>query len=610
MELHDMEHAARDENQPAKGNEDSRDALRLSGEGSDRDSGGDADRDERMSVSQETDPAEDGTGRKRKKKAGIIAGVAAAAVIAVAGGVFAFVKITQKDPKEVVIQAFENIYTEDQVNPVEELLGLSQFVRNAKTEDVEGGLTLTLDSSSSAEIEAFAGSGFKIAGMYDRTNGQNEANVGIVYKDMDLFHIDAYYGQDTLMAAIPEISSQVFSLDLSQGLAGRLKNSPVIGPMLEEEGIDVEGIGEYMEELAGAAKTEGGVTRKPDLEAAIKRFQDGWQAREKLKAAMTVEKTEKKSFVIDDTEINCRGYEVRIRKEFMVEFLRGSSNFFLNDEELREIFLKQLEQNVRMTELMGGMASGMSAEERYEGMMKDMTDDVEEMIDFLDQTLNDMDMTVYVDKKGRLAYLKGTTILTAESGLEGDNIQADFELELKGGSYLTQNLKANLEMKNDNAQVNVEVKKRGSYDGTRLTDDVSLDIDVKNTQDYSIGLIYTDTYDGDSGDFHIGTSVTAQGYLIADLSLTGVVNQLEKGVSVQADIDELRIVVMNETGRVTLSGECYFRPLSKEIKAPEGERFDVVAASEEEWAAVGSEIFLKLLAMNRQLGITEPVEIP
>ena len=237
--------------------------------------------------------------------------------------------------------------------------------------------------------------------------------------------------------------------------------------------------------------------------------------------------------------------------------------------------------------------------------MADMTGDVEEMIDFLDQTLNDVDMTVYVDKKGRLASVSGTTVLTAESGVESDNIQVDFAVELKGGSYLTQNLTADVKLKNENAQVDVEVKKQGSYDGTQLTDDISLDIDAKSEEDYSIGIVYTDTYNSDGGDYHVGTSVTANGYLIADLSLTGVVSQLEKGVSAQVDIDELRVVIMNETGRVTLSGECYFRPLSEEIKTPEGEIFDVVAASEEEWEALGTEVFMKILEISSQLGMTD-----
>ena len=68
-----------------------------------------------------------------------------------------------------------------------------------------------------------------------------------------------------------------------------------------------------------------------------------------------MEKAEKKTFVIDDAEVNCKGYQVQLSKDFMIEFIKGSTDFFLNDEELKETYLKQLEQSVKMTELMGGI---------------------------------------------------------------------------------------------------------------------------------------------------------------------------------------------------------------------------------------------------------------
>lgn len=552
-------------------------------------------------VSQETEQ------KKQKIHVGAIVGIGAAAVIAVAGGVFAFFKVTEKDPKEVVIQAFENIYTEDQVKPMEELFGLSQFMDNASTADVESGLSLTLDSSSSAEIQAFAGSGLKVSSMYDRTNEKIGAKVGMIYNDMDLLHMDLYYGEERLMAAIPELSSKVFSMDLSEGLGKRLQESPMFGPELEENGVDAEGIEDYLRILEEEARSQSQGTGGPDLKAAAKRFQDGWQTREKLKAAMTVEKAEKEICVVDDKEETCRGYHVLVSKEFMIDFLKGSTDFFLNDEELKEIYLKQLEQSVKLTEIMSGVTSGMSPEQMRESVVEDMTDSIEEMIDFLDKTLNDIDMMVYVDKKGRLAAVKGNTIFTAESEEEGeelgDDIQVTFDVTLKGGSYLTQNLEAEVAMKDKNAQVGVEIKKQGTYDGNRLTNDVSIDVAVKDKQDYSMGFIYTDTYQADSGDYHIGASVTADGYLLADLSVTGVVSQLEKGVSVQMDIDELRVVVMDDTGRVTLSGGYYLRPLSEEVTAPEGKEFDIVAATEEEWEDLVEEAFYNLLGLVTQLGV-------
>lgn len=541
--------------------------------------------------------------KKRKKQAGIIAGIGAAAVIAIAGSIFAFIKVTEKDPKEVVIQAFENIYTDDQVDPAEELFGLSQFMENASTVDMECGLALTLDSSSSAEIDEFAGSGFKVSGMYDRTNEKTRANVGMIYKDMDLLNMELYYGENQLMAAIPEISSRVFFLDLSEGLGKRLQESPVIGPVLEENGINGEAIEYYLNILADEVKSQSQGESSLDLKAAAERFLDGWQTREKLKEAMTVEKAEKEVFVVDDKEVTCKGYHVMISKEFMIDFMEGSTDFFLNDEELKEIYIEQLEQSVKLAELMGEMTSGMSPEQMREDLMDDMTDSIEEMINYLDKTLNDIDMTVYVDKKGRLAAVNGTTILTAESGEERDNIQVSFDMSLQGGSYLTQNMEAEVTMKNESDRADLEIKKQGTYDGTRLTNDISVDVVFKNQQEYSLGAAYTDTFEADSGDYHIGASVTANGYLLADLSVTGVVSQLDKGISAQVDIDELQVVIMNDTGRVTLSGEYYFRPLSKEVKAPKGKEFDLVGATEEEWAGLAEEVFLNLLNLLSQLGV-------
>ena len=49
----------------------------------------------------------------------LFAVIAALAVIAVAA--VAYVKMNAKDPKQVVIDAFEKVYTEDQVFPSEEL---------------------------------------------------------------------------------------------------------------------------------------------------------------------------------------------------------------------------------------------------------------------------------------------------------------------------------------------------------------------------------------------------------------------------------------------------------------------------------------------------------
>ena len=536
---------------------------------------------------------------KPKKKTGLIAAIAVGAVLLVAGSVFAFVKLTEKEPKEVVITAFENVYADDQVNPIEELFGLSQFAESAAAADVETELTIRLDDSSEESIQAYSGSGLRVTGQYDRTKKKSGANAGVMYKGMDLFQVQVYYGEENLMAALPEFTSRVFMLDLSDGLGERIEKSPILGPMLKSQGVNVEGLAAYFEEAA--AQVEAGKTQKLDIDGLMKRYQEGTKAQENFKAAMTVEKAEKGTFVMNGEEVNCKGYLVLISKDSMMNFLRTSTDFFLNDEELKDLYLEQLQQSVRITEMMGGGYSGVSAEELYASTMEDVADAAEEMINFLDESLNDVTMTVYVDKKGNLAAVNGSTHLTVEE----EDIQVLFDVLLEGGAYPTQNLKAKLEMekKEESEKVTVNLTRQGTYDGTNLTDDISIDLKLEDEETHTFGLTYTDTYQADSGDFHVGASVTADSYLAADVSMTGIVNQLEKGKSIQMDIDELKVMVMGKTASVTLSGEYYYGPLSEEVVKPEGQIFDIVAANEEEWQSVAMEIIFQAMELTGQLEI-------
>ena len=68
---------------------------------------------------------------------------------------------------------------------------------------------------------------------------------------------------------------------------------------------------------------------------------------------MTVEKAEKGTYTVDGKNETCKGYTVNISKDSMVDFLRTSADFFLQDEELKSAFLKQLETTVKLSQLLG-----------------------------------------------------------------------------------------------------------------------------------------------------------------------------------------------------------------------------------------------------------------
>lgn len=166
-------------------------------------------------------------------------------------------------------------------------------------------------------------------------------------------------------------------------------------------------------------------------------------------------------------------------------------------------------------------------------------------------------MVVYVDKKGRLAALDGTTMLH----IEDTDVDVKFHLELKGGSYLTQNMSGTIEMEGDGDVVTLEVQRSGKYDKKNLTDELSLSMD---TGDDTFGFSYAAAYTVDDGAYDVSAKLSSNGSRILGLSAEGAVDELEKGKSFHMDIDKLKLTI-EDSEYITFKGEYYLRPLEDEI---------------------------------------------
>ena len=534
----------------------------------------------------------------------LFAVIAALAVIAVAA--VAYVKMNAKDPKQVVIDAFEKVYTEDQVFPSEELFGFKDFSEAALKADMESGLTLKMDSCSDPTVNQFAGSGLRLEGKSDKTNDRSSFNMGVIYNGMDLANLDAYYGDDNLMMAVPELSSKVFTLDLGDGLGERIKNSPTVGPLLAENGVDVDGLAGYFTDLIDEAEKAEEEGKAPfDIEALLTRYREGSSAQENFKAAMTVEKADKGTYTMNGAQVSCQGYDVLISKDSMIEFLRTSSDFFLQDETLKADYLKQLEATVRMSELIGSAMTGMgsmSAEQMQEQAYDEVKDAVDEMITYLDKTLTDIQMTVYVDKDGNLAALEGTTNLYVDEEVaeEEGYVAVTFNLTLEAGAYLTQNVKGNITLQDADDTVKLDLLKQGTYDGKKLTCDLSVDVTAPDASVYN--FMYTGTYDSNDGSYHAAVELGGEGSQLFKMSAAGIVDQMEKGKAYHMDIDALEIAAMDNSMNMVLSGELYSRPLSSGVTPLEGETMDVLSATEEDWNNVLMEMVFGIIGLSGQLG--------
>lgn len=534
-----------------------------------------------------------------KMAKGVIIGVAAAAAVAAGAGAFAFMAMNREDPKEVVIHAFENIYTKDQKKPLEELFGISDFAENIRNGSTESGLELKLDSASDETLGQYAGSGLKFSAKQEDGGKKASLSVGAIYSGMNLVSLESYFDDTTIMVSLPELTGTVFTLDLGDGLEERLKDSPVVGKMLEEQGIDPEEVAAYMEEAIKQANAGETAEGNIDLEGLWKRYKEGSKAQDNFKAALTVTKGEKAEFTVDGAQVSCRGYNVTMSKDSMITFLKESSDFFLQDETLKGEFLRQLELSNRMSRIMGADVPDdlPSANELQKESYEEAKKSVDEMIDVLDKSLHDVQMTVHVDKKGRLASVKGSSAITVDD----EDLQAEFDCQLKGGTYLTENLEGKVVLTGKDS-VTISVLKQGSYDGKQLTGDLSVDLSSAKDGDGSLSLLLTNTYNSDGGDYQSAVEVVNSGSKLFSLSSTGTVDQLEKGKSIHVNMDSLEASFMDDSEKVVLSGECYRKPLEGNVTEPDGKKLDVLAATEDDWNSVYMEIVLAGIGLLGKLG--------
>lgn len=521
--------------------------------------------------------------RKKGGKGKWIA-IGTVSAVAVAGCVAAAVfALTAKTPKEKVIAAFEQVYDSQKELPGEEIFGFSQFAEMAKSQDMEEGISLSLSDTSLWGTQSFVGSGFSLDAKFSPSRKQSSADVGFSYQGMKMLDAQVYYGDDRLMAAVPQLSSYAFLLDMSDDFGSKLKNSPMAGAVLQSQGVDGDALADLVNETLDRAYD----TENPafDLNALLNRYREGCKAKDKFKEALTVEKEKgnKKSFPVDGKEKKCQGYSVVISKDAMIDFLEESSDFFLKDEILRDDFLNQLELMARFSQVMGESFTSDSPKKLLDDVYQDVEDRADELIRILDKTLDDVEMVVYLDRKGNLVAFSGETNL----GADDDLIGVEFEVSLKGGSHPLQNLEAMAELSNDGERITVNVEREGTFDKEALTDRISVEMNVVGDR---VGGEYVMSYGRADGDLKMQLDIMAERLQVASISLEAVVDELEKGKSIHMDLEELRIEDSLNDQHMAFEGEFCLKPLEEEIEEPEGQVFDVLEADLSDWGAVGEEI--------------------
>lgn len=510
---------------------------------------------------------------------------AAVAVAALAGG--AYFMMSQVDPKEAVIGAFKSITAEGQLSPTEEIFGLSAMSEKLSTGSRQVYMDLTLEESSDPTLNQMASGKLAISSYDDKENNRMAVDMVVGYGGMDLASVEFYRDETQIAAAIPELSEKLFVVNYTEDLEGQIKNSPFIGMLLEQNGTDLTGLNRYLEKSTEAALESEALY---DLEALWNRYKEGSQAIEDLKAAMVVEKLDKNEFTMDVSAKNCKGYHVTITKDALLQFIKATKDFFLDDEILKSDMLSHLEMMLELQGTMVMMAdpSMPSAAEMQEELWEEYEKQMDDVIKALEASMGDVTMNVYVRKGGQMAAFDYETPITVEE--ETGRLYG--EVSFADGYSMLANVGAALHLEDPNGDtISFLLDKTGSYEaGKAYTAGLTGSMEIEGE---SYGFVYDSEYQAEDSSYALTLDLRANGESQAKLTASSYFDKLEKGESFALVIESLKLETLllgDGNEYLELSGSYEVGPLTDEVEMPEGEGFDVLAGTEEAYDEILAEI--------------------
>lgn len=516
---------------------------------------------------------------------------AAVAVVAVAAGAYAMSQ--RVDPKDAVIDAFKSITAEGQTNPAEEIFGISDLMEKLSKESGEISMEATIAGASDETVNQLASGKMRVNVKNDVDQKKLSMDIGLGYADMDLAGMELYLDETQVAAAIPELSSRAFTLNYADDLEGQLEASPYLGSLLQENGVDITGLSTYLEKCTEMA-SEG--EELFNLKELWHRYKEGSKAIDDLKAAMTAEKVEKKDFIIDGSTESCRGYHVTVTKDALVQFARTTKEFFLNDETLKSDFISYMEM---VTELQNTMAElqdpslTQSPEEMQKELWQNAEAQFDDVLSQLEASMGDVTLNVYVRKGGTMAGFDFATI----AKVEDQEVALDGSVTFGGGYSMISNVTAVLNMNNvsitdaDDSAISFTLNKTGGYEaGNTWFCDLNATLE---SGEESFGFIYNGSYQIADGSLAVSLDLLDGEESQLSITSTGYVQNLQKGTSLELCLDSVRFSSPLLTGAedyFELSGSYAAGPLTGEVAFPEGENFDILAATEDDYNGVISEM--------------------
>lgn len=423
----------------------------------------------------------------------------------------------------------------------------------------EEELQMNILESDMKELKALEKSGLEIKTSVDNKNKMALFNASGKYNGKDLGNLGFYTDNKKAMVNLPIIYDKWIAFDCDN-IQNQYNNSILgkYGKMPEEE-ISIKIFPDETTEITTVKELKEKI-----IQEYLKVNKDKL---EEIAKNINVEKLDKtKEIMINGEKQSCKGYSVFISKSEVNEFLESVYAYVETDKQA-EITLKELVDRIEsINEL-----KNLNDYPNYNKDIKDVTNYLRKNF-----SVGDISMKVYLDKHGKTAGVDLDTKLKSKDKTFGINLSSEY----RGKDNIGDDIGLIMNIDNGNSKLNLDLNLKNVDEGTTTKDIISGTITMDGDK---LNVNCNTQYDTSSKNITGEFKLDSEGENIL-LNYNGKYDFNKESKKLLFDLDKVNFETNtnNEKNHITFDFLYGIEPLKESIKEPNGEKFEIFKANENE----------------------------
>ena len=417
------------------------------------------------------------TSKPNKNKLMII--IAAIVLIGVFAGIGVYA-IVNNNPKVKVLKGLKATSEELQNKETltEKIAGKS-YLKDLEEKGMNQNMKFTINSTNLKGLAELNGAGISIDSSIDQKNKKLMLNIGGEYKGTSIAKAQFYTDNKKLMLSVPELYNSWFTCD-AENIQNQYNNSLFSqNGKLPNQEISIKAFGNDGDKILD----------KEFCDAIVKGYlKDNAEKLTTIGKNIKVEKSkETKNIEIGGVNQECTGYDVVISGQDAKMFIASIYDYMLQDEGIKKVITEQVRYSYMQQDKKYTSPEAM-VDDMY-GQMKKARDSFESSV-----TFDDVNATIYIDKKGRAVSIESNTAINNGNG---EKVDIKCSNDFKGKDNVGDIIDMSMELSNNGEKIKIDLDNSNNIKDDTINEEMNL---VLSSNNQPMNIKMKSVYNTKSGD--------------------------------------------------------------------------------------------------------------